>query len=258
MESLFTLIFPAASGSDSQDTVWITVLVFIILGACAALWSFLKKRNAGYNERNEEDSYYPVEYSPRRKWTWQLQLDSEQTTPKNRVSAATKWKPAHLNKGTSGPPAMANKAPQQRIVIAEVISPLDSGIVKVHPAGHSEPAEIAARKKPAEILETRKAPIAIREIKSKRKANLKGGLELLESGFLIELVSDISRNTADDTKMKHIAFEELIHRSLLKQLPGTVLKDYSVNKNRLYTKGIQCAALRELSSRTRLKETVKS
>lgn len=186
----------AAVGSDSEDTVWVIVLVFAILGAGAAVWSFVKKRPQVL-EKEDDFPYYPPSGEPgQRKLSWQ---------PKAQMT---------ISAGHS----FFKTAPK---------------------AEHSRRQPIVAS---AVVVEPKVA--------SRNNADLKSGIELLERAFLLNLVSDTESDDDTDITMRKICFQELMRRGQLGHIDSGTLTAYSLNKNNLYGKEIQRAALQELALRT--------
>ena len=60
----------------------------------------------------------------------------------------------------------------------------------------------------------------------------------------------IKGHDEDNVTMRKLAFNELLRRGNQKHIFSTVLAVYAVNKDKLYSKDIQCAAIRELAQRT--------
>lgn len=198
---------PFALGSDSEDMVWITVLVFAIFGAGVAIWSFVKKKPRIFE--NEDDySYYPQSSSPEhQKWSWQTKTKT--TFPEGNSFFKTVPPIEH----TAGQPVVVSQA----------------------------------------ALEPKVAHKPQRTQSSRKNAYLKGGLELLETNFLLNIVNDTKPDDKTDATIRKICFQELMRREQLYHINSNSLKVYSLNKNKLYGKKIQCAALQQLALRTGIK-----
>jgi hypothetical protein len=190
MKCLLITASLAGRSLDSEETVWITVLVFTILAGGAAIWSFVRKKSQ--ITENEEDSL-----------------------PGNTIK---EQKLSHPQKNRTVIPV--------RQSYFETI-PLTQQVIK--PA-----AETAGKVK----------------VPTRNVADLKRGMELLASDFLLSVVSDNTSDEATSVTMRKLCFQELMRRNQLNCIDSSKLKVYSVNKNNIYGKTIQCAALQELSLRT--------
>lgn len=86
---------------------------------------------------------------------------------------------------------------------------------------------------------------------TKREKDLQSGMEILDSDFLLSIVE--KTNGGDDEKdvaMRKLNFKELQRRGKLNQADSKALKIYAINKGNLYSKDIQCEAIRTLAERT--------
>ena len=96
-----------------------------------------------------------------------------------------------------------------------------------------------------------KSPLSrIREHVDRKQEDRRGGMELLDLDFLLNVVSDTQVNGNVDVTMHKLIFKELIRRNKLSEIKSKVLKEYVLNKGSLYSKDIQCEAIKELASRT--------
>lgn len=82
MRALLALAMLAAYNNDA-DTIWVTMLVFVILAAGVGLWSFVKRKQAEFNKQKEDYSYYnTTSQSADGKWRWKLQEKGKVETQK--------------------------------------------------------------------------------------------------------------------------------------------------------------------------------
>jgi hypothetical protein len=93
--------------------------------------------------------------------------------------------------------------------------------------------------------------------RSKRLADLQGGLELLDLPFLTAIVANTDSRQYLDIEMRKIAFKELDRRGQLSTIEGSALKVYAKNQEKMFDKTIQCRAISELSSRTKTENLVR-
>lgn len=67
-----------AAYNNDTDPIWITMLVFVIIGAGIGLWSFLKKKSGRLDDQQQDYSYYgPGGGAGHHNWKWQIQEQSE-------------------------------------------------------------------------------------------------------------------------------------------------------------------------------------
>ncbi len=90
---------------------------------------------------------------------------------------------------------------------------------------------------------------AIKLPKDSRK-NVNSGMDVLEIGFLIDVVENTESNDINDVTMQGFSFNEVLRRKNQNRIDSSVLKTYAVNKGNRYSKNIQREALKELSART--------
>ena len=89
--------------------------------------------------------------------------------------------------------------------------------------------------------------------------DLASGMEILELDFLLSIVENTKGRKKKDTMMRKMAFNELIRREQLSAVDSSVLNKYILNKSKLYSKEIQCEAMKALAERTKPRlETVSS
>jgi hypothetical protein len=94
------------------------------------------------------------------------------------------------------------------------------------------------------------APSAAGQVKSKRKKDLHGGMELLEMSFLLRIIENANGDDEKDVIIRKLSFKELLRRGKLNKANSGVLKIYAINKGNLYSKDIQCEAMKSLAERT--------
>ncbi len=67
---------------------------------------------------------------------------------------------------------------------------------------------------------------------------------------MLEIVEDTSSTRNDDVIMRILTLEKLICQNQLDQADSRALKIYAMDKEKLYGRPIQCAAMIELTNRT--------
>jgi hypothetical protein len=90
-----------------------------------------------------------------------------------------------------------------------------------------------------------------KDLHKKREKDLHSGMELLELNFLLSIVENT--NGGDDEKdvaIRKLNFKELLRRGKLNQADSKALRIYAINKGNLYSKDIQCEAMKSLAERT--------
>ena len=85
---------------------------------------------------------------------------------------------------------------------------------------------------------------------SKNPDKIKPGMELLDPDFLLCIIEDIEGSDKNEVEMRILSFNEMFRRDQLHSIKSDVLKVYAVNRENLYTKNIQCRAMKELAKRT--------
>ncbi len=80
--------------------------------------------------------------------------------------------------------------------------------------------------------------------------NVNSGMDVLELGFLIDVVENTESDDINDVTMQGFSFNEVLRRKNQNRIDSSALKTYAVNKNNRYSKDIQREALKELSQRT--------
>ncbi len=92
------------------------------------------------------------------------------------------------------------------------------------------------------------------ETKGKNKLNksrdLAGGMEMLELEFLLGVIEDTNGADKNDVQMRKFSFNEVLRRQQQSEIDSDALTVYSVDSDSLYSKDIQCAAMKELTKRT--------
>lgn len=80
--------------------------------------------------------------------------------------------------------------------------------------------------------------------------DLQGGMELLELGFLLSVLEDMSSAEVSDVTMRKLSFEEILRRDKLNRVSSKALKIYAKDEHGFYGRQIQCEAMKQLSQRT--------
>jgi hypothetical protein len=80
--------------------------------------------------------------------------------------------------------------------------------------------------------------------------DLHGGMELLELGFLLSVLEDMSSAEVSDVTMRRLSFEEILRRDRLSRVSSKALKIYAKDEQGFYGRKIQCEAMKQLSQRT--------
>jgi hypothetical protein len=81
--------------------------------------------------------------------------------------------------------------------------------------------------------------------------DLHGGMELLELGFLLSVLEEMSSAEVSDVTMRKLSFEELLRRDRLSRISSKALKLYAKDEQGFYGRKIQCEAMKQLSQRTK-------
>jgi len=68
--------------------------------------------------------------------------------------------------------------------------------------------------------------------------------------FLLSVAEDTEWADENDVTMRKLSFNELARRGELCRMESESLKEYAVDQESIYGKGIQCAAMKELAKRT--------
>jgi len=83
-----------------------------------------------------------------------------------------------------------------------------------------------------------------------RGRDLHSGMEILELDLLLSIVEKTEGDDEKDVTMRELNFKELRRREQLAAVDSEALKVYAVNKGNLYSRAIQCEAIKELTIRT--------
>jgi len=81
--------------------------------------------------------------------------------------------------------------------------------------------------------------------------DLHSGMELLELGFLLSVLEDMSSAEVSDVTMRRLSFEEILRRDKLNRVNSKVLKIYAKDEQGFYDSQIQCEAMKQLNQRTK-------
>ena len=109
-------------------------------------------------------------------------------------------------------------------------------VVEVRPTGKGPSAGAAGEGKPKEEMG--------------KERDLAGGMEMLELDFLLGVIEDTKGDDKNDVAMRKLGFNELLRREQQKEIDSSVLTVYAVDESNLYSKTIQCEAMKELTKRT--------
>ena len=83
-----------------------------------------------------------------------------------------------------------------------------------------------------------------------KEKDLASGMEMLELDFLLGVVEKTEGDDRNDVMMRKLTFNELLRRGKQNQIDSSALTVYAVDERNLYSKGIQCEAMKELTKRT--------
>jgi hypothetical protein len=86
--------------------------------------------------------------------------------------------------------------------------------------------------------------------KQKKQRDLSSGMEVLDLDFLVKVVEKTRGKNKKNVTMRQLVFNELVRREKLDAIKSKTLNIYTINKGNVYSKNIQCEAMRELSKRT--------
>lgn len=86
--------------------------------------------------------------------------------------------------------------------------------------------------------------------KQKKQRDLSSGMEILDLDFLVKVVEKTRGKNKKIVTMRQLVFNELVRREKLDAIKSKTLNIYTINKGNVYSKNIQCEAMRELSKRT--------
>ncbi len=80
--------------------------------------------------------------------------------------------------------------------------------------------------------------------------NMAGGMEMLQLEFLVGVIDSTQGNEANDVTMRKLAFDDVLRRNKQNAISSEALTVYAVDGDDLYGKDLQCAAMKELTTRT--------
>jgi hypothetical protein len=89
--------------------------------------------------------------------------------------------------------------------------------------------------------------------RTKADRNLAGGMEMLEMDFLLGVIENTDGEDKNDVSMRKLSFNEVLRRNQQSEIDSSALTVYAVDDKNLYSKDIQCAAMKELTRRTEQK-----
>ncbi len=90
-----------------------------------------------------------------------------------------------------------------------------------------------------------------KEIGKTGRRELASGMEILDLDFLLSIVEKTKGRNKKDVMMRKLVFNELVRREQLGTVDSGVLNVYTLNKSKLYSKDIQCEAMKALAERTK-------
>ena len=85
---------------------------------------------------------------------------------------------------------------------------------------------------------------------TEKNKTLNGGMDLLELDFLLSIVENTKSNDQNDVTMRKLNFNEILRREKQNEIDSNALAVYAVNAGNLFSKDIQCEAIKELARRT--------
>lgn len=109
-------------------------------------------------------------------------------------------------------------------------------VVEVRPTGKETSGNAAGEEKPKNQMG--------------KGRDLAGGMEMLELDFLLGVIEDTGGDDKNDVAMRKLGFNELLRREQQKEIDSSALTVYAVDESNLYSKTIQCEAMKELTKRT--------
>lgn len=80
--------------------------------------------------------------------------------------------------------------------------------------------------------------------------DMHSGMELLDLGFLLNVVENVDNEEKTDVMMRKLCFNELIRTGQRSEIDSKALKIYVMDAEGLYGREIQCQAMQELAERT--------
>jgi hypothetical protein len=81
--------------------------------------------------------------------------------------------------------------------------------------------------------------------------DVSSGMEILDLDFLVKIVENTKGRNKKDVMMRKLVFNELLRRDQVSAVDSKALNIYTMNKSKLYSKKIQCGAMKALAERTR-------
>ncbi|MHC4104545.1 MAG: hypothetical protein ACYSR9_06365 [Planctomycetota bacterium] len=85
----------------------------------------------------------------------------------------------------------------------------------------------------------------------KEARNVSSGMEILDLDFLVKIVENTKGRNKKDVMMRKLVFDELLRREQVTAVDSKALNIYTMNKSKLYSKKIQCGAMKALAERTK-------
>lgn len=87
--------------------------------------------------------------------------------------------------------------------------------------------------------------------KPEKDKDVSSGMEILDLDFLVRIVENTKGRKKKDVEMRKLVFNELLRREQLSAVNSRALNSYTVNKSKLYSKKMQCGAMKALTERTK-------
>ncbi|NIP23324.1 MAG: hypothetical protein GWN67_04390 [Phycisphaerae bacterium] len=87
--------------------------------------------------------------------------------------------------------------------------------------------------------------------KQQEDRDVSSGMEILDLDFLVKIVENTKGRNKKDVMMRKLVFEELLRREQVGAVNSKALNIYTMNKSKLYSKKIQCGAMKALAERTK-------
>ena len=206
----------AANNNGPEFNFWIQLLVMVLLAASWSIYSLVKKKTHKFRELQNSYLKNPAASENTKQWHKKLQ-DKFFYGLKNVTSPYTSDKPV------SKPNSLAISR-KDALITREIQTSTDD-------------------KKP------------LIQAVSQRKRDLQSGMELLEVDFLLSIVENTENSSEKQTTMRDLSFAELIRRGRLSVIDSRALQAYALNKDKLYAKELQAEAMKELTERTKHKDS---
>jgi hypothetical protein len=217
-------MFYLAAG-DGEDTFWIQLLVMVVLGAGVGTYGVFKKHKARHGTAGAIARHF---------------LDSV----RRRISGlrlAERFQQLLTRFSQTGQTFLR----AVRLTRTKLSRAYNSGTQASQLVAAGTPVPETVNKKSA----TNEKPSSARPHGTAGR-NFEGGMELLTSDFLVEVVEKIESVEIYDITMRNLCFCELVRRNALQAVSSDALKAYTLNTDGTFDKSIRYQAMRELAHRT--------